>query len=150
LYTLTPNGYQDVWPIYLRWVLYSQRTDLNINHLNYFDAAALVEFMGKSGLTPVDCYQEGAKQFKKGLGWSFNPKYAGQPPERLPHREYVFDNENEFSSTVNEVLPKPRWLNNAFFRKLLSLRYTLWHVPKMKFSVDRQVGHYISLLNQKR
>jgi len=149
LYTLTPNGYQDVWPIYLRWVLYSERTDLNINHLNYFDAAALVEFMDKSGLKPVDCYQEGAKQFKKGLGWSFNPKHAGPPPERLPHREYVFENENEYSSTVNEVLPESRWLNISFFRKLLSLRYTLWHIPKMKFSVDRQVGHYISLLNQK-
>jgi SAM-dependent methyltransferase len=150
LYTLTPNGYQDVWHIYLRWMLYSDRTDLFINHLNYFDGAALVAYMDQSGLTPVDCYQEGAKPLTSGDGWSFDPKHAGPPPERLPHRDYFFEQENVPSVSVADVLPSPMWLNNPFFRKLLSLRTTMGHLPKLKFSIDRQVGHYISCLNQKR
>ena len=150
LYTLTPNGYQDVWPIYLRWLLYSDRTDLFINHLNYFDGAALVEYMDKVGLTPVDCYQEGAKPLKRGDGWSFDPKHAGPPPKRLPHRDYFFESDDAPTISVEDVLPSPMWLSNPYFRKLLSLRTTMSRLPKLKFSLDRQVGHYISCLNQKR
>lgn len=149
LYILTPNGYQDVWHIYLRWKLYSDKTDLFGNHLNYFDGAALVEYLKQSGLTPVDCHQEGAKTFRRGAGWSFDPRHAGPPPKRLPHRDYFFEPGNDQPVSVEDVLPSPVWLDNAFFRKLLSLRYTLGHLPSLEFSINRQVGHYISCLNQK-
>ena len=150
LYILTPNGYQDVWHIHLRWLLHSESTDLFGNHLNYFDGAALVEYMNQSGLTPVDCRLEGAKTLRRGSGWSFYPKHAGAPPKRLPHRDYFFESENELSVSVDDVLPSPIWREHPLFRKLLSLRYTIGHLPKLKFSIDRQVGHYISCLNQKR
>ncbi len=42
LYILTPNGYEDIWPTYLRWQLSQQPSDLIINHLNYFDALTLI------------------------------------------------------------------------------------------------------------
>jgi len=152
LYTLTPNGYQDIWSTHVRWVLHSERTDLKINHLNYFDAASLVDYMDQCGLKPVDCYQYGLKLWMRGQGWSFDGKHIGPPPERLEHLKFcsVSDVESISASRLEEILPPPALLSGPLGKKLLSLRYNLTHFPSLKFSLDRQVGAYISCLSQKR
>ncbi len=149
LYILTPNGYEDVWSIYLRWKFLNDNTDLSLNHLNYFDAASLIQYMISLGLKVVDCHQWDLRGFFKGQGWSDDRKLIGPSPTLLPHKNFFFDEGEDFHTPDRLVLPSKYSLNNLFLRKLWVSYYHIRHLPELRISCDRQIGRNISCLFRK-
>lgn len=149
LHILTPNGYEDVWSIHLRWKFLNDSTDLSLNHLNYFDGASLIQYMDSLGLNIVDCHQYDLRGFLKGYGWSFNRKLIGPPPTLMPHEEFSFDEQKSTFTSDRLVLPSKYVLNNPFLRNLWVSYYHIRHLPEFRISMERQTGRYIFCLVQK-
>ncbi|MDP4280849.1 MAG: class I SAM-dependent methyltransferase [Bacteroidota bacterium] len=67
---LTPNGYEDSWGHWLHFKKYGGRSELLINHVNYFDGQGLLDLLRKKDLFPVKYFTLHIKTILRGKGWS--------------------------------------------------------------------------------
>jgi 2-polyprenyl-3-methyl-5-hydroxy-6-metoxy-1,4-benzoquinol methylase len=69
---ITPLGITDYWVFHTTWKMKNQRSELLINHLNYFEGVSLKNFLAKQNLFPVQYYGFGLKSLRQGRGWKKN------------------------------------------------------------------------------
>jgi len=147
---ITPNGHEDVWKHRLTWHLAGQRSELLINHVNYFDGAGLREHLGKLGFEALEYHTYGLKTTLRGRGWGrkrklFAPgsvgRSAGEFAERRLHevRDIAFDKERTL----------PHWYRRG---STLPLRLLCaWHHGHvLRVGPERNIGHEVHGLFRKR
>jgi hypothetical protein len=79
---ITPNGREDAWRFVARERLTGERSELLINHVNYFDPIGLKSFLERSGFRSVEYYLYGLKPRFKGAGWKVSDRTAAPPSGR--------------------------------------------------------------------
>jgi 2-polyprenyl-3-methyl-5-hydroxy-6-metoxy-1,4-benzoquinol methylase len=64
-----PNGHEDVWKHYLTYRYRQARSELLLNHVNYFDGKGLLEFLQGQKFQPIKYYTYKFKTTLRGRGW---------------------------------------------------------------------------------
>ena len=150
LHFITPNGHEDVWKHRLRWRLGGERSELLINHVNYFDGAGLRKHLEAMGFTAEEYYTYGLKPFRRGRGWSKAEQQWA--PVSLKRRSAEFAEERlhevqDLAFKKDEVLPA--WYRNGSLAALhLICAYQHGHL--LRIDPARNIGHEIHGLFRKR
>jgi SAM-dependent methyltransferase len=141
---ITPNGHEDVWGHYVRWNLNHEPSELLINHVNYFDGAGLLEFLGKSGLSPVSYYTYQVKTTFRGKGWSMKPNLAASISQKRSAGEMIKRKEQHMSQSEfdkNEILR--HWVFHTRLKWMTVFYCWYHHFTMIRLSPKLNVGHEI-------
>lgn len=149
LHFITPNGHEDVWKHRLRWRLGGERSELLINHVNYFDGAGLRKHLERLGFGAVQYYTYDLKPRRRGRGWSKAQKQWA--PTSVKRRSAEFAEERlhevqDFHYNKDEVLPA--WYRNGSL-PLLRILCAYQHGHLLRIDPARNIGHEIHGLFRK-
>jgi 2-polyprenyl-3-methyl-5-hydroxy-6-metoxy-1,4-benzoquinol methylase len=147
---ITPNGHEDVWGHYLTWNKKQKRSDLLINHVNYFDGKGLLQFLEKNNFKSVEYYTYKIKTTVKGKGWKIKQKLMAPVSGKL--NADIFINE-KVKEIKNYSFDKEKVLNKWFIKdnmKIITLLVSKFHHFELfKIPPQINVGHEIYGLFQK-
>lgn len=79
LFFITPNGWQDAWQMFSRWKVSKIKSELLINHVNYFDTISLRKQIDMLGLEICDWFNYDFKTFSRGAGWRLLEQHMARP-----------------------------------------------------------------------
>ncbi len=147
---ITPNGHEDVWSHYLRYKQYQTRSDLLINHVNYFDGSGLLQFLKKNKLNPIDYYIYKIKTSIKGKGWKEDERLMAPESQKLNADLFVKDKINQIKDyhfEKEEILN--RWFIKEEYKFITNLVGRFHHFNIFKLPPQANVGHEIYGLFQK-
>ena len=148
---ITPNGHEDVWGHYVRWKLTREPSELLINHVNYFDGAGLLEYLGKNGLSPVAYYTYQVKTTLRGKGWSIKPKLAASISLKRSANEMINNKSRVFSETRFDKKNVLRnWMFHTRFKWITVVYCRYHHFTLIRLSPKLNIGHEIFGLFSKR
>lgn len=147
---ITPNGHEDVWKHRLTHVIDGARSELLINHVNYFDGKGLQEHLHLRGMDPVEYYIYGLKPRLRGRGWSTERKAFAPHSTKCPATPFVEELVHQVRQAnfkKSEVLPS--WYLNGNLQ-LLGLMCAYQHGHVVRIAPRRNIGHEIHGLFRKR
>ncbi len=147
---ITPNGHEDVWKHRLRHHLGHERSELLINHVNYFDGAGLRLHLEQLGLDKVTYYTYGLKTSMRGRGWSLKPKLWAPISHARSAGEFAEERLHEVQGVEfkkDQVLPQ--WYRQGPLWPLL-LVSAYQHGHLLRVDPARNVGHEIHGVFRKR
>jgi hypothetical protein len=140
---ITPNGHEDVWKHRLRYRLGGQRSELLINHVNYFDGAGLGRHLEDMGFDTLDYYTYDLKAFRRGRGWSKAARQWAPISVRRRAAEFAEERLHEVQDIAfkkDEVLPA--WFHTGSLG-LLRLVCAYQHGHLLRIDPARNIGHEI-------
>ncbi|MBC7371709.1 MAG: class I SAM-dependent methyltransferase [Bdellovibrionaceae bacterium] len=72
---ITPNGYEDVWGHFVLWKTQKKKSELLINHVNYFEGHSLESYLQGQGFRQLSYYTYRFKDALKGKGRKFADRW---------------------------------------------------------------------------
>ena len=141
---LTPNGHEDYWGHKMCQDLLKKRSELLINHVNYFDGQGLKLFLQTSGFLPIEYYTYQFKNFVKGKGWKNILTWSTQSTKKDAASMISFGRakENPRTQPKNEILRKEWYISGKF--PLMTFLYSyLKHNFWIKINPKFRYGHEI-------
>lgn len=155
LFFITPNGWQDAWQMFSRWKVDGARSELLINHVNYFEPESLRVRLEDLGFNIEDWFIYNLKTFFRGAGWRLIEKHKARRSERRSAKKVISE-----SSTLSTTFAKaadaaiPRVYASSSFEFLLRpvLMAYCWfkHTPFLRVKPSARVGEEIFCLAQKK
>lgn len=135
---LTPNGFEDSWGIRLAHNASKQPCEILLNHVNYFSASGLEQFLLRSGFKKLNMYIYGLKWFFRGRGWRRSIKLQNRiTTHRTSKLSAPLASKPDFTHMVH--LPTEKGL--------LRFPYALWCYIKsfraLRLWPSSRVGHEI-------
>ena len=148
---LTPNGHEDVWPYYLTGKLTKSKSELLINHVNFFDGKGLKDVLIENGFKPVDYYTYTFKTTLHGKGWKINKKLMS-PISTKTNADSLINEKAVEIAKINfnkkNILDKWYIKKNA---KWITYFYSMYqHYSVIRMNPELNVGHEIYGLFQKK
>lgn len=148
---ITPNGHEDVWRFYIRYLHKKENSELLINHVNYFDGKGLVDHLTRENFREISYYTFKLKTTFRGRGRKIKPKLMAPVSQKRSADFYINEKISEVRSVdfdKSKILNK--WYLNAnrkFFAKLMS-----WYKHSEWIKVDPRinVGHEIFGIFEKK
>ncbi len=147
---ITPNGHEDVWKHRLRHHLGRERSELLINHVNYFDGRGLRQHLEQLGFDRVTYYTYDLKTTLRGRSWSRKPKLWAPVSRSRSAGEFAEDRLHEVQGVAHrkdEVLPS--WYRRGPVWPLLLLS-AYQHGHFLRVDPARGIGHEIHGVFRKR
>jgi SAM-dependent methyltransferase len=141
---LTPNGIEDVWGYYLNWYFLKKPSELLINHVNYFDGAGLLKYLGETGFAPVEYYTFQAGNALRGKGWKVSRKLS-KPPSVSRSAEEMIRRKNDLPpgpSSKKEIL-LDHWVFRSEKQWLINIYCRSKHFELIRLDPRRNTGHEI-------
>ncbi len=150
LFFITPNGWQDAWQMFSRWNVDHVRSEILINHVNYFDAISLREKIESFGLTIRKWYIYDLKTFFRGAGWKLIEQHKARVSSKRPAKQTI-EQSGSLSTTfaVANRQPIPKSYESPLLRPLLMLYCWYKHTSFLRVNADTRVGEEIYCLAQK-
>lgn len=141
---ITPNGHEDVWRFYIRYKEKKERSELLINHVNYFDGKGLVDHLSRENFKEVSYYTYKLKTTIRGRGRKVKQKLMAPVSQKRSADFYVNEKIGEIRSVDSdkkEILNK--WYlkpNRKTFAKIICwYKHSEW----IKVNPRINVGHEI-------
>ncbi|MGE5424252.1 MAG: class I SAM-dependent methyltransferase [Syntrophothermus sp.] len=147
---ITPNGKEDVWKHYLRFLRQDGRSELLINHVNYFDGKGLKNQLSERRFSPVTYYTYTFKTTLRGAGRRYSEKLMAPPSSAKDAGAFI-----QRASEVRELSFNKKELLDLWYlrpgRKFFA-RLICWyhHKTLLKVNPERQIGHEFFGLFQSR
>lgn len=140
---ITPNGHEDVWRFYIRY-MEKKRSELLINHVNYFDGKGLLEHLKRLHFSPVTYYTYQLKTTFRGRGRKLKEKLKAPISQKRNADYYINEKLKELkplhfskSEILNKWYLKPK---RKFWAKLIC---AYKHAHRIKVDPTINVGHEI-------
>ncbi len=141
---ITPNGHEDIWKHYLTFNYQNAKSELLINHVNYFDGKGLLNFLLDNNFSPVNYYTYKLKTTRRGRGWKISKKLMA-PLSKKKNADYYIDKKIAEVKSIN--FDKKAVLNKWYIsrnRKFLMYIISWYHHANiLKLSPELNVGHEI-------
>lgn len=144
---ITPNGHEDVWGHYMLWKNQQQRSELLINHVNYFDGRGLRAALQKKQFSPIEYYTYQLKNAFKGKGWKSILKWS-KASRKLSTSSYI-SQQDQATVNFSKQSVYDSWYISKSQKWLTYLICFYHHYFFIKLSPERNIGHEIHGLFQK-
>lgn len=150
LFFITPNGWQDAWQMFSRWKVDRTRSELLINHVNYFDPTSLRARLESLNLKIDDWFIYNLKTFFRGAGWRLIEQHKARVSQKRSASETIAKSSNltkTFAIAAEAAIPRAyRW---TFLRPVLFFYCWYKHTPFLRVKPSARVGEEIFCLAQK-
>lgn len=144
---ITPNGREDAWRFFCLEKLHNSPGELLINHVNYFCAPTLKDFLELSGnLKSVDYFIYGFKEYSRGWGKVISEKYAAPKSNRRSAKNII---EKHQGLTPPSRQSELGILESSALKPLVKAYSCYKDSLLLKGSPERQIGHEIYGVFQK-
>lgn len=141
---ITPNGHEDVWKHYLTFNYQNAKSELLINHVNYFDGHGLLTFLLNNDFSSVQYYTFKLKTTRKGRGWKVSKKLMAPVSQKKNSAVYI---EKKINDLKEPNFAKKAVLNKWYInknRKLITYLISWYHHANIvKLPPELNVGHEI-------
>ena len=141
---ITPNGHEDVWKHYLTYNELKKKSELLINHVNYFDGKGLLDYLNKNDFSTIEYYTYKLKTTRRGRGWKVAKKLMAPVSQSKKSNYYI---EKEVDKVNQEVFEKEDVLNKWYIHKNRKIATFLlsWyhHANLITLKPELNVGHEI-------
>lgn len=141
---ITPNGHEDVWKHYLTFNYQSAKSELLINHVNYFDGKGLLNFLLKKDFLPVNYYTYNFKSTRQGQGEKVSEELMAAASQKKSGDFYI---EKKINKVKEIDFDKKTVLNKWYInksRKFITYMISWYHHANIvKLSPELNVGHEI-------
>ncbi|MCO6501207.1 MAG: class I SAM-dependent methyltransferase [Vicingus serpentipes] len=141
---ITPNGHEDVWKHYLTYNELNKKSELLINHVNYFDGKGLLDYLERNDFSSLEYYTYKLKTTRRGRGWKVDTKLMAPVSQQKNSSFYI---EKEFEKVSQENFDKKDVLNKWYIHKnrKLATYFLSWyhHANLITLAPELNVGHEI-------
>ncbi len=150
---ITPTGCTDYWVYYTTWMQLQRRSELLINHVQYFDGRSLGAFLESLDLKPIEFYGYGLKSLRKGRGWKGSYSYRVEEAKGRSAEDLIADEaglaKNESTPTLSKDIIFSEWPLRIKNKTIVSLYCAFKHSNLVKLPAAWNVGEEIFGLFQR-
>lgn len=150
LYFIVPNGWQDAWQSFSRWQVDRLKSELLINHVNYYDPESLKALLVELRFKIKKWYIYDLKTFSRGAGWRMIDRHKAAKSTARSADKVIASTES-ISSTMADAIknPVPAVFSVSALRPLLMAYCWFKHTPLVRVRPEAYVGEEIFCLAEK-
>ncbi len=149
-YFIVPNGWQDAWQAFSRWRADRVKSELLINHVNYYDPESLKALLVELRFKIMKWYIYDLKTFSRGAGWRMIDRHKAAKSTARSADKVIASTESISSTMADAIVnPIPWVFSLGILRPVLMAYCWFKHTPLLRVQPEAYVGEEIFCLAEK-